>query len=342
MDIKEKILNLLKKQGDLQVADIVEATGFSRVYLSRVLKKMREKDKVRLIGHTNRATYVIPNTKAEKEVKKSILDTQKELNLKGLEEDKVLDDIKKETGIFLDLKENIKKIVEYSFSEILNNAIEHSGSKKGKVKLKKGEKKLIFQVNDFGVGIFNHIKEKRNLDNVLDAIGCLIKGKQTTDPESHSGEGIFFVSRLMDKLIIKSFNKKLVFDNNKEDIFISDINNKKGTEVIGKIDLHSSKKISKVFDDYTDENYSFDKTEIVVNIFNKKGPHMSRSEARRILSGLEKFQRIEFDFKNVSSIGQAFADEIFRVWANKHPDIELDYKNVNENVKFMIQHALNK
>jgi hypothetical protein len=46
-----------------------------------------------------------------------------------------------------------------------------------------------------------------------------------------------------------------------------------------------------------------------------------------------------FDFKGVELIGQAFADEIFRVFANRHPEIVLHSLNANSAVKRMIERA---
>jgi len=43
------------------------------------------------------------------------------------------------------------------------------------------------------------------------------------------------------------------------------------------------------------------------------------------------------DFRNVPTIGQAFADEIFRVFANEHPGIELVPVRANSEIKRMIE-----
>ena len=68
------------------------------------------------------------------------------------------------------------------------------------------------------------------------------------------------------------------------------------------------------------------------------GGHLiSRSIARRILSNIEKFKVIFLDFNRVKTIGQAFSDEIFRVFENKHKEITILPINVNEKVKFMIK-----
>ena len=67
--------------------------------------------------------------------------------------------------------------------------------------------------------------------------------------------------------------------------------------------------------------------------------YVSRSQARRILAGLEKFKTVEFDFKDVATVGQAFADEVFRVWQTAHQTIEVVVKNANENIMLMIKRA---
>jgi low affinity Fe/Cu permease len=52
---------------------------------------------------------------------------------------------------------------------------------------------------------------------------------------------------------------------------------------------------------------------------------------------LDKFKKIILDFKDISGIGQAFADEIFRVFKERHPDITIEFKNTNEAIEMMIK-----
>jgi hypothetical protein len=63
---------------------------------------------------------------------------------------------------------------------------------------------------------------------------------------------------------------------------------------------------------------------------------ISRSQAKRVVSRLELFKTILFDFTGVPSIGQAFADEIFRVCANEHPTISLLSIHANAEAQRMI------
>jgi hypothetical protein len=66
---------------------------------------------------------------------------------------------------------------------------------------------------------------------------------------------------------------------------------------------------------------------------------VSRSEARRLVTGLDRFREVVFDFDQVAVVGQGFADEVFRVWRAAHPAIVVSVENANDDVAFMIRRA---
>ena len=68
---------------------------------------------------------------------------------------------------------------------------------------------------------------------------------------------------------------------------------------------------------------------------------VSRSQARRILSGLELFKDVTLDFRDIEYIGQAFADEIFRVFTAMNPCVTVKAQNANAEVTYMINRAMN-
>jgi len=163
-------------------------------------------------------------------------------------------------------------------------------------------------------------------------------------PTSHSGEGIFFTSKASDVFILDSFGYQLIVDNILPDVFIRQVDAvKHGTRVSFKIAIGSDRHLSDIFRQYTnlsdDSDYGFDKTEIRVKLYAIGGVHISRSQARRILHGLEKFKIVVLDFDKVPMVGQAFADEVFRVFKVKYPNIRLQEENANESVHFMINRA---
>ncbi len=57
------------------------------------------------------------------------------------------------------------------------------------------------------------------------------------------------------------------------------------------------------------------------------------------MARLERFEEVVLDFSGVDEIGPAFADEIFRVFANEHPGTNLSPVNANDSVARMIRRA---
>lgn len=338
--IEKLILKILKNKKQITAADVVSRTGFSRMYVNNFFRDLREKGKIVLIGKANQARYIPVHKYAVARAKKELTSFHGILRNKNLSEDIVLDQIKRDTGIFLGAPKNISRIIEYAFSEMLNNAIEHSRSKTIEIKIKKDGTGISFAVIDRGIGIFRHIMKKRNLKNELEAIQDLLKGKQTTAPKNHTGEGIFFTSKAADTFFIQSFNKKLTFNNILEDVFIDDVKLTKGTKVTFFITIKSKRKLDKIFREYSGNSFKFSKTKVVVKLYKMDTDYISRSQARRVLSGLEAFKIITLDFNGVKTIGQGFADEVFRVWKLNHPHIEIISKNANNNIRFMINRAL--
>jgi anti-sigma regulatory factor (Ser/Thr protein kinase)/predicted transcriptional regulator len=340
MDIRDLILKTLTKKGKTKASDIMKVTGFSRVYINRYFRDLRNEGKITLIGRSNQAHYVLTETRAGQEAQKPAR-VHRMLHNKGLSEDVVLDKIKSDSMIYSGLPSNIERIITYAFTEMLNNAIEHSHSEHIDVVFVRTNERVWFDVSDKGIGIFNNIRQKKSLKTDLDAIQDLIKGKETTAPAFHSGEGIFFTSKLADRFTIKSSQKSVIFDNIIADVFVKELARPvSGTKVFFSINLESKRSISDVFEKYTGDSLEFSKTEVKVKLFRAGVEYISRSQARRIVSGLERFRTVELDFAGIHTIGQGFADEIFRVWRSQHPDTKIIPRNMAENVKFMIKHVV--
>ena len=170
-----------------------------------------------------------------------------------------------------------------------------------------------------------------------------MKGKRTTAPRAHSGMGVFFTSKIADIFWLKSYGLEMEVNNKISDIFVRTIDKNVpfGTEVVFEIGVNSKKSVSEIFRSYSldpDEG-AFDKTEILVKLYKLGTIYVSRSQARALLVGLDKFRKVVLDFEGVNDIGQAFADGIFRVFKTAHPDIDIGYVNANDAVSFMINLA---
>lgn len=341
MDRKEEILTLIEKEGTTTTAIIAELFSISRQQAHTILSSLVRSGELIRIGRTRGARY------ARSEAAEHVLERlDLELKNAGLKEHEVLMDIRER---FVPLKlapENVRSIFDYAFSEMLNNAIDHSGASRISVsvfvsgaKLDSAPARFSFVIRDWGIGAFRNVMKKRDLASEIEAMQDILKGKVTTAPEAHSGQGIFFTSKAADRFSIRSYGKELRVDNTLPDIFFLDDAPLEGTEVRFSIAYRSPRHLIDVFREFESEDGSqdFDRTEIHVRLFIHGTVHVSRSQARRILVGLEKFKRITLDFDRVPTIGQAFADEIFRVFRSRYPHIRIDVANANEAVAFMIR-----
>ena len=193
--------------------------------------------------------------------------------------------------------------------------------------------------------VFRKLQNALGLNNPRESILELTKGKVTTDSKNHSGQGIFFTSRAFDRFEISSHELLFVKDNLNDDWLIDSVeDDAKGTAIKLSIGLDSKTVLRTIFDRYGDpESFTFDKTHIVVELArDQETEFISRSQAKRILVGLEKFRHVVLDFRNVRAVGQAFVDEVFRVFGNEHPEVKFEYIHANENVEFMILRGLPK
>jgi hypothetical protein len=198
--------------------------------------------------------------------------------------------------------------------------------------------KLIFEVIDDGEGIFEHVRRLMTLPDRWAALQELSKGKVTTRPERHTGEGLFFVSKSADFFEVESGGLAWSVDGVREDMAVGERPQRQGTRVRFEIDRASPRSLKALFEAYT-EDFEFSKTRIVVRLFSIGTRFVSRSEARRLLAGLDRFKEVMLDFAGVTDVGQGFADEVFRVWAADHSAVRLVPVRMNPAVEFMIERA---
>jgi hypothetical protein len=109
------------------------------------------------------------------------------------------------------------------------------------------------------------------------------------------------------------------------------------------IDPRSTRTSVDVFDRFSDkdEDYGFTRTHVPVALARHGQENLiSRSQAKRLVARFDRFKAVLLDFAGIQMIGQAFADEVFRVFQNAHPDVELTWINVTPEVERMIRRAL--
>jgi excisionase family DNA binding protein len=239
----------------------------------------------------------------------------------------------------LRLSGRAQAVARYAVTEMVNNAIDHSGGSIVAVDATLDELgRAIVTITDDGSGVFHTVASGFQLASDVEALAELTKGKRTTDPERHTGEGIFFTSKAVALFDIAANGLQLSFDNVRSDFAfgVSDVT--AGTRVTLTVDPETTVELQMLFERFT-ENFEFTRSRPVIKLFELGLSFVSRSEAKRVAQGLDAFSAVELDFAKVDSIGQGFADELFRVWAGAHPDTELLPVEMNPAVAFMVERA---
>lgn len=309
----------------------------SRTAVYNHVKKLKESNLIIQKGSRNQSSYFLAE-----DAKEALVDSF-EVKVGKLDEDEIWKkEIKHRLG---NLKENILDICKYGFTEMFNNVIDHSKSNRAVIEITNSDDSIKIRISDFGIGVFKNIASHFEIEDLRDAVIRLHQGKVTTDGSRHTGQGIFFTSKVFDKFSLTANGYFYFIDNSKEDEWYwesrDDVDSQVGTSLLLQIDKGSSRVLKDVFDMYTNDDFSFDKSHFRIELGKyEEDSFVSRSQAKRLLAGLGKFRTIILDFKHIRNVGQGFVDEMFGVFGLEHPEINFQILNSNDDILFMIRRGL--
>jgi len=305
--------------------------GLSRQAIHRHLAALRQAGLIEASGRTRARRYAL-----------TVLERKStETSLAGLEEHRLWQETV--APWFGDVPEPARRIWQYGFSEMVNNAIDHSEGHHLEIAMERDAVKIRMDIFDDGVGIFSKIQQALGLDDERHAVLELAKGKLTTDPARHTGEGIFFTSRAFDGFAILSGGTIYLAGSGEPDEWIMERPQAAtGTWVRMELRSHTQRSLTQLFAAFSsqDGEFSFKRTVVPVRLLRYGQDQLvSRSQARRLLARFERFDVVVLDFAGVDMIGQAFADEIFRVFAREHPQTAIQAEHASVDVSQVIRRA---
>ena len=234
------------------------------------------------------------------------------------------------------------EVLEYVCTEMLNNVLDHSGGRAAEVALDWDAQSVVVEIGDDGRGIFASLRTALGAESDADAAMLLLKGKVTTDPDRHTGEGLFFSARVCEGFELQSGSTGLRLTGSTHPwSFETAEPPVQGTRLSFRVSRSAPSRLREVFDRFCPQpELQFSRTEVSVGLMQQaEGALVSRSQGKRLVMGLERFSAVTLDFTGVQGIRQGFADEVFRVWANAHPAIELDVVCAGEEVVRMLRHV---
>jgi anti-sigma regulatory factor (Ser/Thr protein kinase) len=324
----DRLRALADRRGEVANRDVVAALVVSPATAQRLLHALVVGGVLERRGKGRAARYALRRVR-------------RRLALRSLDEDRAWLDLASDIGRIRPLEPEAGRSLQYAATEVINNAIEHSRGRTVALSVEFGPAgATILTVKDDGVGVFARICEDFGFASPHDAIVQLEKGKLTSDPERHSGEGLFFSSKAVSRFRLESQRTAWIVDNLAGDSAIGPSDVARGTRVVLQVVRGATPRLEDVFRSFTDaETLRFVRTRATIRLGLLGKSLVSRSEARRVVQGLAKFTHATLDFSGVEVVGQGFCDEIFRVFARAHPDVALDPVGMNDAVAFMVARA---
>jgi anti-sigma regulatory factor (Ser/Thr protein kinase) len=239
------------------------------------------------------------------------------------------------------LPANVRRMAQHAFTELLNNAIDHSGGVAATVSMRQTPLQLQLLVSDDGCGLFSRIQQCFAIADPTLAMLELSKGKLTSNPERHSGYGLFFTSRLADVFDIHANESAFQCRSWERRTWSPGRPAAKvGTSVYLAIQLDTPRSLDAVVRAYShdDLGYGFEKTVVPLHLLGTDGVALaSRADAKRVVARLALFRRAEIDFTGIEEIGHGFADELFRVFRRDHPELQILPTGMGPRVEAMVR-----
>jgi anti-sigma regulatory factor (Ser/Thr protein kinase) len=240
---------------------------------------------------------------------------------------------------YFSVREEVRRMAQYAFTELLNNAIDHSGGTSVTVSMRQTPLQLQLLVSDDGCGLFQRIGESFEIADPRLALLELSKGKLTSRPSHHCGHGLFFTAQLSDVLDIHA--NEAGFQRRAWDRMAwheARPAARGGTSVYLAIALDTPRTLEEVLRAHSvgDNPFAFERTVVPLHVIGNQRVLTSRADAKRAVSRLSQFCRAEMDFAGITDVGHGFVDEMFRVFRRDNPGVELIPVGMSANVAAMV------
>jgi len=241
-----------------------------------------------------------------------------------------------------ELPGEVRRMAQHAFTELVNNAIDHSGGTSVTVSMRQTPLQLQLLVSDDGVGLFRRIENTFSIDEPALAMLELAKGKLSTQPERHRGHGLYFTSLLADVFDLHanaaSFQCRAWLPRRWQR-GTAHAAARSGTSIYLAIALDTPRTLDGVLRaaSLEPDGYAFERTRVPLHLLADGGTLASRADARRVSARLAQFKRVELDFEGLAEVGHGFADELMRVWRSEQPGVDLEFTAMAPRVAQMLQ-----
>lgn len=321
------------REHSLDLADhVMERTGASRRATLAALRRLVESQWLTREGSARRPVY---GPGRLRQVARSY-------TLHGLQEDLPW---QRDFAPHFALPPHVARMIQHGFTELVNNAVDHSGGTSVTVSLRQTASHAQLLVSDDGCGVFEQICSRFAIADAQHAMLELSKGRLTSQPAAHTGRGLFFSSQLADVFDIHA--NKHAFQRRAWDPAGWQPGRplpREGSSIYMAITLDTTRTLDQVLGAWSldGSGIEFDRTTVSLRLLAGPGQVLdSRAQARRVVARLPMFRQAEISFDGIEEIGHGFADELFRVFGRAHPEVRLVPTGMTPRIAALVQSALN-
>jgi len=320
--------------------DLTEAlaarTGSSRAAAQRLLGRLVDAQWLERSGSRRRPAYR-PG---------ALRQVVRRYALAGLEEDRPW---AQDYAAVLALPEGVARMLRHALSELLNNAIEHSGGSTVTVSMRRSALQAQLLVADDGRGAFDTIRAACAIDDPAQAMFEIAKGRLTTRPEGHGGRGLHHTAALADVFDLHANGRGWRRVAGGADVDADGAGARwqpvrtpggPGTLVYVAVELDTARTLDLALRTGSGEGCRgwIDHARLPLRLLAGDGVLESRALARRVASRLEGYAAATLDYAGITDVGPAFADEIGRVLPRRLPGVQ--WRRVNASAAVAAQLAI--
>lgn len=291
---------------------VMQRTQLSRRSAQTLLRRLVDAQWLQRSGSARRPVY---SPGAMRQVVRSY-------PIDGLDEDRPW---RRDFAPHFDMAPHVAQLLQYAFTELVNNAIDHSGGTAVTVSLRQTAMHLQLLVSDDGCGLFDRIGREFSIDEPRLAMFELAKGQLTTQPQRHRGHGLFFTARLADVFNVQANHAGFQRLGEAEARWTAArAVARQGTTVYLAIARDTGRTLPQVLQSasLSAAGHALERTTVPLRLLGSDGL-VSRAQARRVALRLTGFRCAELDFGGVEMLGHSFVDELFRVCATEQPNLHL-------------------
>lgn len=317
-ELEAVVQTLLMTRDDFSSGDVQQRAGISRQAAHLQLRTLVKAGRLEPFGAGPARRYRLPDAATRR----------LSFPRAGLRAADVWTLVEQRTPAVAALAPAPKALARYAVLQLVDNVIDHAGATKLELDVHPGEP-LRFTLLDDGAGLFERLRVGLGAATVLEAAQALGKPNLPSGGPGHTGEGLFFVMKAVDLLELEGNGLKFVADPARADTALLRVPVRPGTRATFAIRTDRTVPLDDLFAGWT-EAFRISRAQLRVKLYELGVRFVSRSEARRLLAGMETIRELVLDFTGVEGVGQAFADEVFRVWAPAHPDVRLTAIGMND------------